>query len=514
VNRRTLATAVLLSLSCLALLPTAASAALFWSSGGVVSTPETIGRAELDGSGVDPTFILLKEETEPAGVAVEGEYVYWTEFFGAIGRAKLDGSEVESTFITLSGQVDGIAVDSGHIYWANVNSESIGRANIDGTGVDEGFIKAGKLDELEAIDIAVDGNHVYWTNTDLNSIGRANMNGHGVEQEFVPGVGVPWTLDVDSEHIYWANRDSGKAAIGRANLDGTGVDPSYIPLAAEPFGLVVDGVHVYWTSEASSVARVGRAGLDGSEVEEAFIGGLAQGIGFLAAEVTPLAKATPASLTFGSPTPVPQESISPPQTVTYTNGGNLPLTISGFTLSGPDPDEFLTGTDTCREALAPAASCTLQVRFAPLAPGTATATLTALTNAEVDPTTALSGIATSSPIGPAGPPGPVGPVGPTGKAGPRGPAGRNAKVTCRVKRKKLRKGKIRVKVTCRVRLIGKKKARLAWRLTHRQRTVASGVARARNGFLMLPLSRITRLHRGRYVLHLAGRRQGAAFVVR
>ncbi len=486
-----------------AALAPAASADLYWTSG----NPEAIGRAELDGSGAESSFIDFGEgETEPNGVAVQGEFVYWSEFAGAIGRAKLDGSEVEEAFITLSGQVGGIAVDSGHIYWANLNSESIGRANIDGTEVDESFIEAAELDEIEAIDVAVDSNHVFWTNNDLESIGRSNLDGSGVEQEFVKGVGDPWGLDLDSEHIYWANRAPGKAAIGRADIDGTGVDPSYIPLAAEPLGLVVDSVHLYWTNEPASVGRVGRAELDGSGVEGAFIGGLGQFISFIAAEVGPLANASPASLSFGSPTPVRQESVSPPQTVTYTNEGNQPLTIGGFTLTGSNPDEFLTGTDTCREAIAPGASCTLQVRFAPLAPGSVSATLTALTNAPENPTTALSGIAAAPPPGP---PGPVGPTGATGKTGPRGPAGKNAKVTCTVKRR----GKVRV--TCKVKLAKKKSSALIrWRLTRRQRTVAHGVARARNGRVRLDLPGADRLCPGRYVLHLAGQRQGTAFVVR
>jgi hypothetical protein len=324
------------------------------------------------------------------------------------------------------------------------------------------------------------------------------------------GVGVAWALDIDSEHIYWANRDLGKAAIGRADIDGTGVDPAFIPLVSEPFGIVIDGVHIYWTNDEAS-GRVGRAELDGGAVEEAFIPGpLGSFIGSITNEVTPIAGASPASLSFGSPTPVPQNSISTPKTVTYTNEGNLPLTIGGFSLGGPDGDQFLTGTDTCRQTIAPGASCVLQVRFAPQAPGNASATLSALTNAPENPVTALTGIASAPAVGPPGPPGPAGPTGATGQTGPRGPAGKNAKVTCRVK-----KSGVKTKVTCKVKLAKpKSNASVAWRLTRRQRTVAHGVARARNGRIRLDLPGADRLPPGRYVLHLAGRRGGISFVVR
>ena len=34
----------------------------------------------------------------------------------------------------------GLAVDSGHVYWANTLTDTIGRANLDGTGANQSFI--------------------------------------------------------------------------------------------------------------------------------------------------------------------------------------------------------------------------------------------------------------------------------------------------------------------------------------------------------------------------------------
>jgi hypothetical protein len=492
-------------------LAPAASADLYWTTGG---TPEAIGRAEIDGGGVDPTFIDFEEdEIEPSSVAIDSEHVYWTSFDGgAIGRASLDGSEIDPSFITLpaGSEMVGLTLDSEHLYWANSALESIGRADIDGTHIENDFIKAPKTEELDPNDVAVDKTHIYWTNTlTEGTIGRANLDGHAIAEEFITGVGLPWELDVDSEHVFWTNREVGQSAIGRADIDGTGVDPAFIPLVSEPLGIVVDGVHVFWTN-GEALGRVGRATLDGGTVEEAFIPGPFNFIGSITAEVTPIVAASPASLSFGSDTPVPQNSISRPQTITYTNEGNEPLEISGFSLTGTDAGEFLTGTDTCRQTIAPGATCTMQVRFAPQAPGNASASLTALTNAPENPDTALNGIASAPVVGPPGPAGPAGPAGVAGAAGPRGPAGKNAKVTCKVK-----KSGAKTKVTCKVKLVKpKSSASVAWRLTRRQRTVAHGVARARNGRISLALPGVDRLPPGRYVLHLAGRRQGTSFVIR
>ncbi|MEA2521412.1 MAG: hypothetical protein QOI81_1058, partial [Actinomycetota bacterium] len=68
-------------------------------------------------------------------------HLYWAETNdGAIGRANLDGSSPDAGFIAgLNCQPSGIAVDTAHIYWADMCG-SIGRANLDGTHVDERFI--------------------------------------------------------------------------------------------------------------------------------------------------------------------------------------------------------------------------------------------------------------------------------------------------------------------------------------------------------------------------------------
>jgi hypothetical protein len=87
-------------------------------------------------------------------LAVDGQHVDWTgldsgappiggppSLTGTIGRANLDGSGVEPRFI-ITGASDptGVAVDAAHVYWINLFTGTIGRANLDGSGVDQSFI--------------------------------------------------------------------------------------------------------------------------------------------------------------------------------------------------------------------------------------------------------------------------------------------------------------------------------------------------------------------------------------
>jgi hypothetical protein len=48
------------------------------------------------------------------GLAVDSNYIYWANVFdGTIGRANLDGTGVDQSFITGATNPDSVAVDAG-----------------------------------------------------------------------------------------------------------------------------------------------------------------------------------------------------------------------------------------------------------------------------------------------------------------------------------------------------------------------------------------------------------------
>jgi uncharacterized protein YjbI with pentapeptide repeats len=86
-------------------------------------------------------------------LAVDYQHIYWTNLnAGTIGRANLDGSNVNPNFITGANTNNswGVAVDDEHIYWASTLDQSafpqglgtIGRANLDGSDPNQSFITA------------------------------------------------------------------------------------------------------------------------------------------------------------------------------------------------------------------------------------------------------------------------------------------------------------------------------------------------------------------------------------
>lgn len=252
---------VVLALMCAA---APADAFLYFGQGNGSLCP--IGRANLNGTGLNHDFILSATCGSPA---VDAAHIYWTSSPGpndAIGRANIDGTHVIPSFIKLHGSASGIAVNATHIYWTG--GTGIGRANLNGTAVDPTFIRLGSA----AFALAVDGAHIYWS--DSNGIGRANLDGTQPTPGFIAAGQNVNGIAVDSAHIYWANFgglavNSPPGTIGRANLDGSGTNPQFITGAHDPAGIGIEGSYIYWANYGSGT--IGRANLDGSAINENFI---------------------------------------------------------------------------------------------------------------------------------------------------------------------------------------------------------------------------------------------------
>ena len=226
-------TASIASVALSAAAAPAADAYVYWTHRGG-GTGTTLGRANLDGTGANESFIAGAKG--PVGIAVDGSYVYWANTFSTtIGRAKLDGTGPNQSFITGATNPCGVAVDGSYVYWTNEGGTTIGRANLDGSSPNNGFIGGASA----PVGVTVNGSYIYWGNNTTNTVGRANLDGSNPNNNFITGSGGCTDFPaVDDTYLYWANDCDG--SIGRANLDGTGVLESFIAVAANPGGVAVD----------------------------------------------------------------------------------------------------------------------------------------------------------------------------------------------------------------------------------------------------------------------------------
>jgi hypothetical protein len=238
---------------------------VYWTD---AATLGAVDRAKRDGTGTDTRFIVPSPTgasatgfaalppTAPVCVAVDGAHVYWTTTL-SIGRAKLDGTGVQESFIPLptarinpdAAPVPCLAVDRTHIYWADGATGTIGRANLDGTGVNQDFISLGSGGSGLTC-VVVDGAHIYWgigvsprallagPPFPGGAIGRANLDGTDVNDSFIsrPGVPSPVPCADDGVYLYYASGATPAASnsVGRARLDGTDVQPDFLTSGAGP----------------------------------------------------------------------------------------------------------------------------------------------------------------------------------------------------------------------------------------------------------------------------------------
>lgn len=230
-----------------------------------------VGRANLDGSGVETVVTGL---TGPRGVALDpvNGKVYWTSpALGKIQRANLDGTGAEDVVTRGFYVPEGIALDASasKVYWTASflgqieRTGKIARANLDGGSVEE--LVNTQLFPPKGIAIDAAGGKMYWTDP-ASSIRRANLDGTSIE--FVGGVGAEWiALDLAAAKMYWTDF----SGIQRANLDGSGAED----LVFETFfpeGIALDQANgfVYWA--VPQLGAIRRARLNGTGVETVISG--------------------------------------------------------------------------------------------------------------------------------------------------------------------------------------------------------------------------------------------------
>jgi hypothetical protein len=141
---------------------------LYWANAGSFLNTRAIGRALIDGSGLDQEFFSTGT-TAPYGVAVSSTGIYYSTRVEEEGRTAgiesrdLDGSEESTKFLFIGGDraIRGLAIDSEHVYWSSQSDEAIGRADLALTSASmkEVFLPL----QGAPGGLALSGNHLYWS---------------------------------------------------------------------------------------------------------------------------------------------------------------------------------------------------------------------------------------------------------------------------------------------------------------------------------------------------------------
>jgi hypothetical protein len=244
------------------------TAPLYWAGGNLNAIGRANATQNFDSSTCCNWFFVPMGPGRyaPHGVAIDPQhkFIYWANLLsGTIGRANKDGSDVRPNFITGASGPCGVAVNGTSIYWSNQGTNSIARANIAGGAPDLHLVdNASSGGFAQSCGVAIDASHLYWTDPFTGSIGRVILqgpapNGIFLDRNFIRGAGDTCCgaltgVASDGAHIYWSNfvlsgdnscSDGRTGAIGRANVDGTSPSRCFIPYAGTYVsGVAIDGL--------------------------------------------------------------------------------------------------------------------------------------------------------------------------------------------------------------------------------------------------------------------------------
>jgi hypothetical protein len=359
-----------------------AEAFIYWTD----SSDYSIGRASIDGSGANDSFIA--DLPGVCGLAADGGFVYWgNSRLGAIGRATLDGADVDQSLIGGGLGTCGVSATGGSLAWANFgngqsfDTSSIGIGSKNGATVRQTWV-VGPADVNGPLGTASyddgGGDAVYWVNED-GSIWRTPFEAQTPDQ-ILPPLTVPGQagIAVSAAGIFW--EDAAHGRIGHSNLDGSDPEIIVTGLEGSPCGIAVDDSFLYWASQ--SAGAIGRSLLDGSSPDPDFIE-LGEQVSpcWLAVDAdTASASVAPSQLAFGGvlvdggPTPALDVTLS------NSSDTSVDLVPAAPGIVGPNADQFTVSGDTCGATVPPGDSCSISVQFSPTSLGGKFATLTISTN--------------------------------------------------------------------------------------------------------------------------------------
>jgi len=105
-----------------------------------------ISRVNVNGHGLDLSFIRLPAKSCPQGLAVGNDHLYWAELASHVGRATLQGTGANVNWLNIHSNQGpfNVAADNADVYWdwggAAGSPEHVGTARVNGTGLRTGLL--------------------------------------------------------------------------------------------------------------------------------------------------------------------------------------------------------------------------------------------------------------------------------------------------------------------------------------------------------------------------------------
>ena len=210
-------------------------------------------------AGAQATTISSIANTNPWGIAVDSQNVYWTEPNIAAGgnntairAAALTGGPA-TLLVPDPATPQAIVAGAGAVYW--IESTGVGTVSVDG-GAPQPFADAGNISNALAIDAA----NLYWSTSD--AVYQAPLSG-GTPAAIGPSAAA---IAVDATSVYLALNDSlGVGEIVNVPIGGGAQTALATGRTGGVVAIAVDADNVYWiegsgTIQQGAVAAVPKGG--------------------------------------------------------------------------------------------------------------------------------------------------------------------------------------------------------------------------------------------------------------
>jgi hypothetical protein len=181
-------------------------------------------------TGGSPQQLYYYYEILPGGLVLDGATLYWTSHYGSFYNSNTvvgiySGSTSGGTarLLATAKQPSGIAVDSQYVYWSDKDRDGLIQRVPKAGGVPETVIDCGTCSPSV---VRVDSNNIYYRNIDGDGWSRAKRGGdfHKLTSGNPGNNNVYWVdLEVNASVAYWTWNDySSTHGLFSARADGTG----------------------------------------------------------------------------------------------------------------------------------------------------------------------------------------------------------------------------------------------------------------------------------------------------